>query len=96
MEVGAVVGEVDPKAQAAVAAPVQLESQGKLIRVAGLVLEAAGLRPRIVSTGNPGSIGHLWVKARFVDPAPPGPVPRRHDAPEVLALQADLMRGMMA
>ena len=47
------------------------------LRAAGPVramLEAAGLRPRIVSTGNPGSIGHLWVKARFVDPAPPGTV----------------------
>lgn len=47
------------------------------LRAAGPVramLEAAGLRPRIVSTGNPGSIGHLWVKARFVDPAPPGVV----------------------
>ena len=47
------------------------------LRAAGPVramLEAAGLRPRMVSTGNPGSIGHLWVKARFVDPAPPGTV----------------------
>lgn len=35
-------------------------------------LNALGLRPRMISTGNPGGIGHHWVKARFVDPAPAG------------------------
>jgi hypothetical protein len=29
------------------------------------------LRPQIFCTANPGGVGHLWVKRRFVDPAPP-------------------------
>ncbi len=29
---------------------------------------------QIKSTGNPGGIGHSWVKARFISPAPPGQV----------------------
>lgn len=32
---------------------------------------AAGAPVRIRSAGNPGSKGHVWVKARFVDVAPP-------------------------
>ena len=31
-----------------------------------------GLTPQIFATTNPGGIGHAWVKARFVDPAPAG------------------------
>ena len=30
-----------------------------------------GTRVYIRSTANPGGIGHAWVKARFIDPAPP-------------------------
>lgn len=30
------------------------------------------LRPQVFATTNPGNIGHLWVKQRFVDPAPAG------------------------
>lgn len=30
------------------------------------------LRPRSMSTANPGGPGHFWVKKRFVDPASPG------------------------
>jgi hypothetical protein len=33
-----------------------------------------GLRPRMVAATNPGHVGHGWVRARFVDPAPPGVV----------------------
>lgn len=43
------------------------------LRAAGQVrdrLAAKGLRPRIIMTANPGGIGHSWVKARFIDPAP--------------------------
>lgn len=43
------------------------------LRVAGPVkerMEALGLRPRMIASANPGSVGHAWVKARFVDPAP--------------------------
>lgn len=29
------------------------------------------LKPQIFLTTNPGNIGHMWVKSRFVDPAPP-------------------------
>ena len=32
---------------------------------------AAGVRHRLVLTMNPGGVGHNWLKARFVDPAPP-------------------------
>lgn len=45
------------------------------LRVAGPVrraMEAMGLRPRMIATGNPGGRGHHWVKARFVDPVKPG------------------------
>lgn len=47
------------------------------LRAAGPLADrmaAAGLRPRIIATGNPGGIGHGWVKARFIDPAPPSVV----------------------
>lgn len=57
------------------------------LRVSGGVramLEAAGLRPRIIATGNPGGIGHLWVKGRFVDPAPAGRVFRVRPSPRDL------------
>lgn len=30
-----------------------------------------GLVPQIFATTNPGGLGHLWVKKRFIDPAPP-------------------------
>ncbi len=30
------------------------------------------LKPQIFSTTNPGGLGHVWVKKRFVDPSPPG------------------------
>lgn len=32
---------------------------------------AAGVPCRMVATGNPGGVGHDWVKARYLDPAPP-------------------------
>jgi len=34
-------------------------------------MKAAGLYPRMISTGNPGGVGHAWVKSRWIDPAPP-------------------------
>lgn len=37
-------------------------------------LERLGMRPRMMMTANPGGIGHAWVKARFIDPAPPNTV----------------------
>ena len=33
---------------------------------------APELKPQVFCTTNPGAIGHAWVKARFVDNAPPG------------------------
>ena len=42
-----------------------------------LLSRLRGTRPiprQIKSSSNPGGIGHAWVKARFVDPAPPGQV----------------------
>jgi len=33
---------------------------------------AKGAKVRVRAATNPGGVGHSWVKARFVDPAPPG------------------------
>lgn len=33
---------------------------------------AEGVRHRLVLTANPGGVGHNWLKARFIDPVPPG------------------------
>lgn len=43
------------------------------VRMGGLLPsdEYRGRFPRIVSATNPGGVGHNWVKAAFVDPAPP-------------------------
>lgn len=43
------------------------------VRMIGINLPAqyAGMFPRIVCGGNPGNIGHLWVKAAFVDDVQP-------------------------
>ncbi|MEG1971270.1 MAG: terminase family protein [Burkholderiaceae bacterium] len=35
-------------------------------------LEQLGRRPRAIVTANPGGVGHAWVKARWIDPAPAG------------------------
>jgi len=32
---------------------------------------AAGVKHRLIYTGNPGGPGHNWLKQRFIDPAPP-------------------------
>jgi hypothetical protein len=37
-------------------------------------LKAAGLRPRMIATTNPGGAYHSFVKAHFVDPAPPNKI----------------------
>lgn len=44
------------------------------VRAVGLSLaeEDKGKFPRILVSGNPGGIGHQWVKATWVDPSPPG------------------------
>lgn len=41
------------------------------IYMMGTLRSAAGIPTSIRSSGNPGGIGHLWVKARFIDPMPP-------------------------
>lgn len=35
---------------------------------------AMGVRPHMIATANPGNVGGLWVKTRFVDPSPPNVV----------------------
>jgi hypothetical protein len=30
------------------------------------------IKPQMFATTNPGGLGHVWVKQRFIDPAPPG------------------------
>ena len=44
------------------------------LRASGPVLERMnelGIHPYAMSSANPGGIGHAWVKARFISPAPP-------------------------
>jgi hypothetical protein len=45
----------------------RLRAAGKVERL----MAARGVRPRSLATGNPGGPGHLWVKGRWIDPAPP-------------------------
>jgi hypothetical protein len=55
------------------------------LRVSGSVRDAmaeAGWRPRMLAAANPGGPGHAWVKARFIDPAPPEMLWRPAAAPE--------------
>lgn len=51
-------------------------------RMAGVNLPAryAGLFPRILAASNPGGAGHNWVKAAFIDPAPPMRIWRAADS----------------
>lgn len=46
------------------------------VRMAGIEVPEVfkGRFPRIVTASNPGSLGHNWVRALFVDPAPPGEI----------------------
>ena len=39
--------------------------------IRGSMRSAHGVPVRFLCTGNPGGIGHRWIKARYVDPAPP-------------------------
>jgi hypothetical protein len=43
------------------------------VRMVGVILPAqyAGHFPRILCSSNPGNVGHLWVKATFIEPVPP-------------------------
>lgn len=40
-------------------------------KIKACLRSAAGVRGRIRASGNPGGKGHIWVKARFIDSAPP-------------------------
>lgn len=42
-----------------------------LLKMLSTLRSAAGVPCRVRCTGNPGGIGHVWVKSRYVDPAPP-------------------------
>lgn len=39
--------------------------------IMGTVRSASGVPCFVRASGNPGSVGHAWVKARFIDPMPP-------------------------
>ena len=48
------------------------------LRMAGAVADAMRVRrwvPRIISTSNPGGLGHGWTKRMYVDPSPGADVP---------------------
>lgn len=42
-----------------------------LKRLKGCLRSAAGVKVRFVLNANPGGVGHNWLKARYIDPAPP-------------------------
>lgn len=42
-----------------------------LLRMSATLRSAAGVPVGIRATGNPGGVGHNWVKGRYFDPAPP-------------------------
>lgn len=41
-------------------------------RLNGVLRSASGVPTQLVLTGNPGGVGQLWIKARYIDPAPQG------------------------
>lgn len=45
---------------------------GPIDRLHGILRSAAGVPTQMLLTGNPGGPGQLWIKARYVDPAPGG------------------------
>lgn len=51
------------------------------VRMVGIVLPAqyVGRFPRVICSGNPGNIGHAWVKATFIDDAIPFELRRMAD-----------------
>lgn len=40
-------------------------------KLRGSLRSSKGVRTRMVLTGNPGGVGHSWLKARYIEPAPP-------------------------
>lgn len=41
-------------------------------RLFGCLRSKAGLPVQLILTANPGGVGHLWIKERYIDPAPLG------------------------
>lgn len=46
-------------------------SPNGLLKMISTLRSPAGVPCTMRCTGNPGGVGHLWVKARYVDPVPP-------------------------
>lgn len=42
-----------------------------LLKMLSTLRSANGVPCSVRSTGNPGGVGHVWVKARYIDPSPP-------------------------
>jgi hypothetical protein len=47
-------------------------SDKPILKLMATLRSGAGIKARMISTGNPGGPGHQWVKARYIDPAPHG------------------------
>lgn len=47
-------------------------SDRPILKLMATLRSGAGVKARMISTGNPGGPGHQWVKARYIDPAPGG------------------------
>jgi hypothetical protein len=48
------------------------ESSGPIDRLFGALRSAAGVPVQLILSGNPGGPGHVWIKTRYIDPAPLG------------------------
>jgi hypothetical protein len=50
----------------------QIQSEERYLKlISSCRTSVPELRPQIFNTANPGGVGHLWVKKRFVDPSAP-------------------------
>jgi len=50
----------------------QIQSEDRYLKlISSCRTSIPELKPQIFATANPGGVGHLWVKKRFVDPSPP-------------------------
>lgn len=50
----------------------QYPDPGPIDRLNGVLRSSAGVPTQLLLTGNPGGAGQLWLKSRYVDPAPRG------------------------
>lgn len=52
-----------------------------IIKLFGALRSKHGIPTQLLLTANPGGVGHIWIKKRYIDPAPLGMVPIYRDLP---------------